>query len=80
MARNLTEKKNLMSGDSIKIFMADDTILKFRGEIKLDIVKPIDLDIVYEDDNILIINKPSGMLSQKAEASDVSVMNILFLI
>ena len=66
-------KEKLNVGDSIKIFMADDTILKFRGEIKLDIVKPIDLDIVYEDDNILIINKPSGMLSQKAEASDVSV-------
>ena len=58
-------KEKLNVGDSIKIFMADDTILKFRGEIKLD--------IVYEDDNILIINKPSGMLSQKAEASDVSV-------
>lgn len=47
-------KEKLNVGDSIKIFMADDTILKFRGEIKLDIVKPIDLDIVYEDDNILI--------------------------
>ena len=66
-------KEKLNVGDSIKIFMADDTILKFRGETKVDIVKPIDLDIVYEDDNILIINKPSGMLSQKAEASDVSV-------
>ena len=38
-------KEKLNVGDSIKIFMADDTILKFRGEIKLDIVKPIDLDI-----------------------------------
>ena len=66
-------KEKLNVGDSIKIFMADDTILKFRGETKVDIVKPIDLDIVYEDDNVLIINKQSGMLSQKAEASDVSV-------
>ena len=34
-------KEKLNVGDSIKIFMADDTILKFRGETKVDIVKPI---------------------------------------
>lgn len=66
-------KEKLNVGDSIKIFMADETISKFRGESKIEIVKPIDLDIVYEDEDVLIINKPSGMLSQKAEASDVSI-------
>ena len=55
-------KEKLNVGDSIKIFMADDTILKFRGEIKLDIVKPIDLDIVYEDQDVIVVNKPSGMI------------------
>lgn len=32
----------------------------------------IKLDIVYEDADILIINKPAGMLSQKAKPDDIS--------
>lgn len=31
------------------------------------------LDIVYEDQHILVVNKPSGMLSQKAREGDVSL-------
>ncbi|WP_138307319.1 MULTISPECIES: RluA family pseudouridine synthase [unclassified Clostridium] len=31
------------------------------------------LDIVYEDQHILVVNKPSGMLSQKAKDSDMSM-------
>lgn len=30
------------------------------------------LDVVYEDEDILVINKPAGMLSQKANPQDVS--------
>ena len=32
----------------------------------------IPLDIVYEDEDVLMINKPDGMLSQKAKPEDVS--------
>lgn len=32
-----------------------------------------DIEILYEDDDILILNKPAGMLSQKAEAGDHSL-------
>ena len=32
----------------------------------------MDLSILYEDEDILIINKPAGMLSQKAQPSDLS--------
>lgn len=35
--------------------------------------KKTELSIVYEDKNILIVNKPSGMLSQKAKEGDVSL-------
>lgn len=31
------------------------------------------LDIVYEDKHILVVNKPAGMLSQKAKDSDMSL-------
>ena len=33
----------------------------------------VKLDIIYEDSHILIVNKPSGMLSQKAKESDISL-------
>lgn len=71
-----SEKLNI--GDSVKLFMADETIEKFSAPVKVN-EKPVKLpkvtlDIVYEDENVLFINKPSGMLSQKAEAKDVSVI------
>lgn len=65
-------KEKLCEGDEVKIFMADETIDKFRGNMEEKIVREIPLNIVYEDENVLIINKPSGMLSQKANPEDVS--------
>ncbi len=32
------------------------------------------LDIIYEDDHILLVSKPAGMLSQKAKDSDISLV------
>ena len=31
------------------------------------------MEILFEDENLLILNKPAGELSQKAEAKDVSM-------
>lgn len=64
--------EKLEVGDSIKLFLADETIAKFS---KLEITHTQNsLDVLYEDENILIINKPVGMLSQKAEAKDESLV------
>lgn len=64
--------EKLEVGDSVKLFLADETIEKFSFVTikKTD----ADLDIVYEDEHILMINKPVGMLSQKAEAGDDSLV------
>lgn len=35
------------------------------------------LDILYEDDDLLIINKPAGMLSQKARPQDISANELI---
>ena len=35
------------------------------------------LDIVYEDENVLFINKPVGMLSQKADKNDCSLVEYI---
>ena len=35
------------------------------------------LEILYEDENVIFINKPAGMLSQKAKKEDVSLNEYL---
>lgn len=62
-------------GDEIKLFLADETITKFSG-VQIEDAEG-NLDIIYEDDHILLINKPCGMLSQKAEKDDVSLVEEL---
>ena len=70
--KKATGSEKLVVGDSVKLFLADDTIQKFS---KTQIVRTnVKLDILYEDEHVLFINKPSGMLSQKASANDESVV------
>ena len=59
-------------GDQIKLFLSDETIAKFTEELEAYIVDK-EFQIVYEDNNILVVNKPAGLLSQKADARDVSL-------
>lgn len=73
--------EKLCSGDKIKLFLADDTIEKFRGKAEerakdyQDIKhKRLKLDIIFEDEDILVINKPVDMLSQKADKNDISLV------
>ncbi len=71
----------LKEGDCIKLYMAEETIEKFRGaKEEIPVIatkKKTTLDVIYEDDNFLIINKPAGILSQKAEPTDVSMVELL---
>lgn len=53
--------------------MADETIEKFRGLFQIELPEPINLDIVYEDENVIFINKKTGMLSQKSKENDLSL-------
>ena len=71
--------ERLKENDEVTLFLSDETVARFRSETKAEeaqaAVKPtgIRLDIVYEDEDVLLINKPAGLLSQKAAAEDVSV-------
>lgn len=70
--------EKLTEGDVVVLYLAEETILKFTK--KTEVTKktpPQKLDIIYEDQNILLINKPSGMLSQKAKPEDVSLVEYL---
>lgn len=68
----------LREGDEIKLFFSEETLKKFQGETPaVQEIPKKKLDIVYEDANILLINKPAGMLSQKAAPQDVSLVEYL---
>ena len=82
-------KERLVPGSSIKLWFSDESFEKLTGKKKLpqkvkaeDKSKDNKADtfksyIVYEDENTVIINKPAGLLSQKAQANDISVNDLL---
>ena len=63
----------LSEGDEIKLFFSDETLAKF-SQVEIQKVKKVNLDILYEDEHILLVNKPAGMLSQKAKEDDESLV------
>lgn len=72
-----TEKLNV--GDEVKLFLSDETFDKFHGTAQntkqFEVYASIPakkLEVVYEDEDVVIINKPVGMLSQKAKPEDIS--------
>ena len=70
--KKATGNEKLQIGDQIKMFLSDETIEKF-SKVQVQRTKQ-KLDILYEDEHVLMINKPVGMLSQKAEAKDESLV------
>lgn len=68
-------KEKVKDGDVVTLFLADETIEKFQKK-QPDISIPVQkthLDIIYEDENVILMNKPAGILSQKAEKDDISI-------
>lgn len=80
--KKATGNEKISVGDQVKFFMSEETIEKFMGK-SVDKVIPskeyeqAQIEIVYEDSNVVFFNKPSGMLSQKADARDYSVVEYL---
>ena len=73
----------LNEGDVITLYLSDETIKKFKGPKEPGLLRSgADTDnfkklIVYEDDNIIVMNKPQGLLSQKARPGDISLNDML---
>lgn len=75
-------KEMLKEGDRVSFFFSDETFAKFRGDAMSDVPTAVyekaygmlkDIQIIYEDEDVLMLNKPAGVLSQKAKPSDVSL-------
>ncbi len=67
--------EKLKAGDRIKLYLSDETIRKFseKPDLPAEMEELPELAVVYEDHDILLVNKPVGVLSQKANARDISI-------
>ena len=77
----VTGSEMIYKGDVVKLFMSDETIANFRDEKAFGRVSHASgnfrLDVIYRDADILIADKPAGVLSQKASPSDYSLNDAL---
>lgn len=67
----------LSVGDNVKIYLSDETFAKFSTSEEPDgrynnMMPPV----IYEDDDMIIVNKPAGMLTQRSSPDDVSLNEI----
>ncbi|HWT76446.1 MAG TPA: RluA family pseudouridine synthase [Mobilitalea sp.] len=73
--------EKLLVSDEITLFLSDETIQQFSEPVKAEEVDTtkveLSIDVIYEDKHILIVNKPLGVLSQKAEKDDVSMVEYI---
>ena len=72
--------EKLKAGDVVSIFLSDETFEKFHVNLEelkkeYDSLKSLTLKglkIIYEDDEMIVVDKPYNMLSQKASDKDLS--------
>ncbi len=72
-----TGTEKLSCGDELTLYLSGETIQKFQGDEGtpyLPDVPDISGEILYEDTHMLAVNKPAGMLSQKADLKDISMV------
>lgn len=79
--KKATGAEKLAQGDVVKLFLSDETIEKFSSTgttvQNIGTVNKISDCIIYEDENVLFINKRAGLLSQKSKPDDISVNEYL---
>lgn len=79
--------EKLKEGDSVRIFFSQETLEKFIGSVEPSIGKEqqsressylrSQVRGLYQDDHVIILHKPAGLLTQKAKASDDSLNDYL---
>lgn len=74
--KRCTISQKLISGDELSLYINDEFFENRRGSF---FDAPIELNIVYEDDNILLVDKPFGMLvhEDNSECRDTLINRIL---
>lgn len=72
----------LCEKDIVRVFMADSTIDKFMGTADISYISDMNtgellLKVVYEDENIILADKPEGVLAQQADKNRASMNEYL---
>ena len=69
----------LHAGDMIQLYLAEDTIASFMEEKAVAQAKQ-NFGVVYEDEDILVVNKPAGLLThpERADDRDTLIDQILY--
>ena len=83
-ASKATGSEIIKPGDVISVFFSDETYEKFASGVEINI-SPFErafhelkgIEAVYEDDKMIVFNKPAGILSQSADNKDLSVNEYL---
>ena len=86
--KKATGNEILKLNDVVKIFLSDETFDKFSKSLvkankedgtnnRNSLNEKVKLNIIAETKDYMIINKPVGMLSQKAKDSDVSLVEYI---
>lgn len=63
----------LQDGDTLQMYLAEETIAEFMEERTMNIA-PRHFGIVYEDDDVLIVSKPAGLLTHPEKSSDTDTL------
>lgn len=71
--KKATGNEKLEAGDQVKLFLSDETFDKFSQQDKAARAVTT-LDVLYEDADVLLINKPAGMLSQQDDTKEPSMV------
>ena len=72
-SKKATGNEKLEAGDQVKLFLSDETFDKFSQQDKAARAVTT-LDVLYEDADVLLINKPAGMLSQPDDTKEPSMV------
>lgn len=70
--RKRAEQKQILSlGDTVQMFISDDFFAKEITHSELFSIRP-SIDVIYEDENILLCNKPAGVLVHSGDGDGKS--------
>ena len=75
-SKKASGKEIIALGDEVVFWMSDETLHKFSSQIKSVASLPSP-SIIYENSEIIIMNKESGLLSQKSKDNDISINEMM---
>lgn len=59
--KKASENMMVYTGDEIEMFLYEDKVRQFQQEVNIETL-PIHFDVIFEDENILVVNKPAGLI------------------